>query len=213
MASYSGEDISAIMIGDTVLPVAIESMSISTELRLKETSSAGKSGASKQPLGWDDAQIELSCIAGEPLTDGDLSPRERIAVLTRLFRAQDAKGKPLVYTITNPILTDLRIQYVVITTLKIDPATDSTAIPCSMTLVQHAPEQAKRQRKAQSVSRANAVVRTGDQGPAGETRVDWLGQGTTMMVETKPDLASTGMSTPEMTREQSVADSDPFFEV
>lgn len=173
---YGPEEIGEIKIGDTVLPLAFQSMVVTSNLRLKEVKSPGKSGSSKQPLGWEDATIELAAIAVDDLDPAGMSAADKIELVDKLFFAQDKKGKPLVYPIANVILAAKGIKKVIITTSKTDVPGGTTVNHVALTLQQHVPAPAKKAAKKRAAAAAVA------EDPNGKTVMDAFGQGMTISV-------------------------------
>lgn len=138
------ENIGEVKLGDTILPGIYQSLEVSRAVRMDERQVPGRSGASKQPLGYEDAEITLELVLSN---DAGSPAREKLRQITALFQGQDAMARPFVYTIAHPLLADWGIRHVVFASLKTRDDNLYDLIYCSLRFVEHVPVTVQRERR------------------------------------------------------------------
>lgn len=146
------EDIGQVKLGDTILPGIYQALEVTREVRFAEQSVPGASGASRQPLGYEDARITLDLVLA-PMGNGT-SPRQQLQVLAALHQAQDGKGRPRVHTIAHPLLAAWGIRQVVFTSLRAHDDSYNDLIACTLELKEHVPRTTKKEARRRSPAAA-----------------------------------------------------------
>lgn len=138
------ENIGEVKVGDTILPGIYQSLEVSRAVRLDEKKVPGRSGTSKQPQGFEDAEITLELVL---TNDHDSPAREKLRSIAGLFQGQDKLARPFVYTIAHPVLADWGIRHVVFQSLKTRDDNLYDLIYCSLRFVEHVPVTVKKERR------------------------------------------------------------------
>jgi hypothetical protein len=136
------EDPGEVKLGDTILPGTYQSMQVKRALRMDEQEVPGRSGASKQPLGFSDAEISLTLalhtdygIDGQPVW----TAQEKKAEIVALFQQQDTLARPFVYPIASEDLNPWGIVQVVFRELVTVDDNQSDLIVVSLNFVEFKP--------------------------------------------------------------------------
>ena len=128
--------IGQVKLGDVVLPGVMQKLHVHRAVRLDEAKVKGKSGSSKHPVGWEDAEVELSI---ELVTDGDKDAWAQLAILAGLFQGQDKHAKPNLYAITSTHLAAWRIRTVVFSNLTSEDDSTSDLVHVTLQFKEHRP--------------------------------------------------------------------------
>lgn len=142
-------------LGDTIVPGIYQGLEVSGAVALDEQSVPGRSGSSKQPLGFEDAEVTLRVV----LVDDDTSSSaDKLAVLVGLFKGQDKSAKPFVYRLVCPTLEVWKIDQVVFKTLRSAESSDNDLLEQALVFVEHRPVTLKAEkRRSQLVPTAAAA--------------------------------------------------------
>lgn len=138
------EDIGEVKLGDTVLPGIYQSLEVSRAVRMDEAKVPGRSGATKQPMGFEDAEITLALVLASDLAG---SARAKLQTIAGLFQAQDKLARPYVYTVAHPLLAAWGIRHVVFQQLKSRDDNLTDLIYASLRFVEHVPVTVKKERR------------------------------------------------------------------
>lgn len=151
------ENIGEVKLGDTILPGIYQSLEVSRAVRMDERRVPGRSGSSKQPLGYEDAEVTLELVL---TNDHDSPARDKLRTITGLFQATDKQARPIVYTIAHPVLADWGIRQVVFRSLKSRDDNLYDLIYCSLKFVEHVPVTVKKEqrRKPQVLERSTTTM-------------------------------------------------------
>lgn len=181
-------DIGLVKLGDTVLPGEYQKMNVHRALRMPEASSSGRSGSTKVPQGWEDAEISLELVLCE--TD-ERTVRDQVQEIAGLFMWQDEKARPQLYRITHWLTAAWGVHQVVF--VDVDGGDDNQSDTVSLTLrfkeFKPPPRKVEARRKRPESTTAGTTV---DGLPAaatgnGQVTTDWLGHGVTVAGETEPE--------------------------
>jgi hypothetical protein len=104
-----------VKLGDTILPGAFQSCEVRGAVAMDEQQVPGRSGASKQPLGFEDAEVTLALklVNDEEGATPWQSAEDKLDELVSLFTGQDDLARPFVYTVSSPSLERWKIRQVV----------------------------------------------------------------------------------------------------
>jgi hypothetical protein len=160
--------IGEVKLGDTVLPGLYQSLRVRREVHLEEKKVPGRSGKTKQPLGFGDAEISLRLAW---VTDDIGTALQKMTATVAVFQAQDQQARPHVYTVAHPLLAAWGIRTVVFSTLTVEDDNTTDTITGSLELVEHHPVtlQAERRRPRPAAASIEAA--------AGGTYYDMFGEG------------------------------------
>lgn len=165
-----------VKVGDIVLPGIYQDLEIRKAVALDEQSVPGRSGSSKQPLGFEDGEVTLLLLL---VDDDDGDRANKLRAIVDVFQAQDSQARPLVYSVASPMLEAWRISQVVFRELRSHESSEWDGLEAECVFVEHRPVTQKKERAAQAVE-AQLV---------GATYVDEFGEGTTVMGEVDDYLA------------------------
>ncbi|MGE5606890.1 MAG: hypothetical protein ACM3YE_14535 [Bacteroidota bacterium] len=138
-------DLGEIKIGETILPGIYQSMEISGKLRFDESQMQGKSGTSKQPLGYEDAVINVSLIL---TTDDNFTCYDRLKVIIAVFYKVNKTGKPYVYKIVNHLTSVWGIREVLFTDIRVRDDNKKDYLVIDIVFQEYLPTIVKRELKA-----------------------------------------------------------------
>jgi hypothetical protein len=142
-------------LGDTIVPGIYQGLEISGEVALDEQAVPGRSGSSKQPLGFKDAEVTLRVML---VDDDETSAEDKLRVLVGLFKGQDAQAKPFVYRLVCPSLAAWKIDQVVFRGLRSAESSDNDVREQELVFVEHKPVTLKAEkRRSQLVPTAAAA--------------------------------------------------------
>jgi hypothetical protein len=176
--TLEGEAIGDVKLGDTLLPGVFQRMDIRTSLRMPEESASGRSGSTKLPQGWAAAEVTLDLIC---CSDDERSAGAKLDVISQLFGAADAHGRPRIYNLVHWHCLARGIRQVVFKELSSSDDSESDLVACSLLFVQHRPPQRKVEaRRRQTPTTGFRPAAASAPGTAGQTSADWLGQGITI---------------------------------
>jgi hypothetical protein len=164
----AGGDLGQIKLGNQVLPGAYQRMTVSRAVRMEEKKAPGKSGSSKQPRGFEDAEIELviTCHADEAKGK---EASDQAATIISLFQLQDRMVRPFVYEVTNAILDLWKIREVVFKGLSSADDNQSDLIVLTLQFTEHRPVMLRREKRRAKTSEGSAD-------PGGAILTDTQGQ-------------------------------------
>lgn len=142
------DDVGEIKLGKVVIPGIFKSMDISGAVRVDEENVLGRSGKSRQPLGFEDAIINLTL----DLPTNDLGTcYDRLAVVVELFQKVDSHAKPYIYRIVNKITSIWGIKDVVFSDLRMsDYNSRKDTLEISLTFKEYRPTLVKKEARVTS---------------------------------------------------------------
>jgi len=162
------ENVGEVKLGNTILPGIYQSLEVSKKVRLDEAKVPGRSGATKQPTGFEDAEVTLELALAN---DDSGSALSKLKTIVQLFQGQDSLARPYVYTIVHPLLAAWGIRHVMFRDLKSRDDNQSDLIYASLVFVEHAPPTIKKEQrrpkqvpgKKQNAAQSGGVVLYADQ--------------------------------------------------
>lgn len=179
------KDLGLVKLGDTILPGEYQKMTVRRALRMPESSSPGRSGSTKQPQGWEDAEISLELLLAE---DDDSTVRGKMETIAGLMLAADETGRPRLYTITHWLLAAYKVRQVAFVDVEGGDDNQSDLATVTLKFVEHKPPTRKIEARR---ARATTTGTTVDGRPAvvgdGQVTTDWLGQGISLAAEAEPE--------------------------
>lgn len=160
------KDVGAVKVGDTVLPGLFQRMEVHRALAMDEAAVPGRSGKSKQPLGFEDADVELSVLCQE---DEASTAEAKLRTIVSLFQTQDKLARPFVYEITHRLLAVWGIRKVLFHDLRTEEDNESDNLIAVLSFREHEPVTLKAEKR-----RPKPVVAAA---AGGVTVFDAFGQG------------------------------------
>lgn len=152
--------IGQVKLGGQLLPGVFQSMSIMGKIKMDKIEIPGQSGESKQPLGFEDADLSLSLL----LTNDDWSnPYMKLAELTAIFQASDSQAKPYIYTIVSQLTSIWNIKEIIFDELKITDTNKNDTIAVELHFTEYKPVVVKKEDSAviQTTPDTSAAAATG----------------------------------------------------
>ena len=125
-----------VRLGGNIVPGIFSGLSIGCEVMFDEAREDGKSGSTKTPMGWEDADITLTL---DLLTDKASSCYEKLTELNRIFKGYDNGGNPKVLTVVNPHITARGIDDVVFKRLSSKEDNRTDVIVATLAFCEHNP--------------------------------------------------------------------------
>lgn len=149
-----------VRLGDAPVPGILKRHRIRSAVRFDEAEQDGLSGKAKIPMGWEDADIQLTV---ELLTDDKDSCYDKLAALNGIFRGVDSKGNPLVLAVENVHCMARGVRRVVFAGLDSDESDQDDVITANLHFVEHVPAVTRVE------NRVTAAGAAGDSAPAVKT--------------------------------------------
>jgi hypothetical protein len=174
-------DIGLVKLGDTILPGEYQKMSVRRALRMPESTSSGRSGATKQPKGWEDAEISLELVL---CSDDESTVRDKMDIISGLMLAADDQGRPRLYTITHWLLAAWKVRQVAFVDVESGDDNQSDTAGVTLKFVESAPPTRKVEARRR---RPGATVAANSAASSGQTQQEWLGQGISLAAESEPE--------------------------
>jgi hypothetical protein len=118
-------DFGKVKLGDQEVPGIFSQIRIRGGVRFDEVFVPGASGKSRQPLGYEPAEVTVSLRLPN---DHVSTPYDKLAQITSMFQSVDDRAKPRVYRIVNKHVAAWRIREVVFKELSSDEDTNDDTI-------------------------------------------------------------------------------------
>ena len=149
-----GEDIGRVSFGPNELPGVFQRMSIDVVLEVDKKKVPGRSGMSKQPLGFNDADVSLQLKLVPADRGADVY--EQLEYLRRLFYGTDGKARPQHYPIVNRACRAMGIKQILFEQLRLtdENTTDVLTVELKFSSYEPAVRRKERRVKAQTVKDA-----------------------------------------------------------
>lgn len=177
--SLNADEIGQVKLGDKILPGVYQRMEIRGRLRMDKSRVKGRSGTTRLPEGWEDAQVSLELL----LCDGEEGTvADQVRQIVGLFQATDKTARPFVYTIAHWQLAAWGIRQVIFSELRAGDDSQTDLVPVTLTFEEWKPPP----RKVESRRRVSEVASPND--PVGQTGTDLFGQGVTLFPALDKDL-------------------------
>ena len=138
-----------------LLPGLFESLSIGSEVVFDEAEEDGKSGTTKTPMGWNDADLTLNLAL---LTDQSSSCYDKLAALNGVFKGYDNGGNPKVLTVNNPHMAARGIDQVVFKRLSSKEDNQTDKIVATLAFCEHNPPIQKVEERAEGGGASGTVA-------------------------------------------------------
>lgn len=182
--SLSTDEIGQVKLGDRILPGVYQRMEIRGRLRMDKSRVKGRSGTTRLPEGWEDAQVSLELV----LCDGEEGTvADQVRQLVKMFQATDTKtARPFVYTIANWQLAAWGIRQVIFSELRSGDDDQTDLVPVTLTFEEWKPPPRKVESRRQVVQQPPDVA--SGQDSVGQSGTDILGQGVTLSPQLDQDL-------------------------
>lgn len=103
-----------VRLDNTDLPGVFTSLTISQEIKIEENEIKGRSGKSKQVIGYDDATVNLELIL---LSDDESTCYDKLNIIQRVFRNTDSAALPKVFKVINKHINARKIRDVLFRSL------------------------------------------------------------------------------------------------
>lgn len=180
--SLSADEIGQVKLGDRILPGVYQRMEIRGRLRMDRSRVKGRSGTTRLPEGWEDAQVSLELV----LCDGEEGTvADQVRQLVGMFQATDKTARPFVYNIAHWQLAAWGIRQVIFSELRSGDDDQTDLVPVTLTFEEWRPPPRKVEARRQ-VAQAPDVASSTDL--VGQTGTDLLGQGVTLSPQFDEDL-------------------------
>lgn len=109
-----------LLLNDQPIPGVLQRVTVSHELATDDRKRPGRSGTSKQPLGFQDAGVQARMVFFQDEVEAGLKQ------LSGIFYALDPRGRPLVYRILTRVTRAFGISQVLFTKLTVDEELERT---------------------------------------------------------------------------------------
>ncbi len=159
------DDFGQVKLGGQLLPGVIQQIEINGGVRVDIEEVPGQSGSSKQPQGYEDAEITIRIVLP---TDEQSDCYGKVAELERSFKKVDSQAKPFVFCIVNKHAAARGINQVIYRGLRTTEGNADDTITAEIALVEFKPVVVKTEqiaaKKVTTASPANGqyVVKKAD---------------------------------------------------
>lgn len=150
--SLSADEIGQVKLGDRILPGVYQRMEIRGRLRMDRSRVKGRSGTTRLPEGWEDAQVSLELV----LCDGEEGTvADQVRQLVGMFQATDKTARPFVYNIAHWQLAAWGIRQVIFSELRSGDDDQTDLVPVTLTFEEWRPPPRKVEARRQVAQALN----------------------------------------------------------